>query len=135
RVRHPSHDRVRIRSKSCKQRTQQRRPRNAPIVGPQRTAKCLAAEPSAASFIRDRPTPAANSILSSIELGPADAAGADHDDAAVASAMRANAGGFGIGDENGLAIGMLAGPRRLELAGLAGAGQSQAGDNSVEVTR
>ena len=99
-ARHPMHDRVRIRPKFCKKRTQQRRPRHAPIMGPQRAAQRLAAEPSAASFVRNRPTPAADLILLPIELRPANAAGADHDDAAVAPAMCADAGRLGIGDEN-----------------------------------
>src|SRR5260370_17978025 len=86
-ARHPVHDRVRIRPKLGKKRTQQRRPRHAPIMGPQRAAQRLAAEPSAASFIRNRPTPAADLILSSIQLPPPNAAGAVHDDPPLTPAM------------------------------------------------
>src|SRR5260370_36860213 len=82
-ARHPVHDRVRIRPKLGKKRTQQRRPRHAPIMGPQRAAQRLAAEPSAASFIRNRPTPAADLILPPIQLRPPNAAGADPENAAV----------------------------------------------------
>src|SRR5262249_40411522 len=103
--------------KFCKKRTQQRRPRHAPIMGPQRAAQRLAAEPSAASFIRNRPTPAADLILPPIQLRPANAASADHDDAAVTSAMGADACRLGVGDENRHAIGMLVPSRSLELAG------------------
>src|SRR5262249_51489553 len=100
RARHPMHDRVRVRPKFCKKRTQQRRPWHAPIMRPQRAAQRLAAEPSAASFVRNRPTPAADLILSPIALRPANAAGADYDDAAVTPAMCADACRLGIGDEN-----------------------------------
>src|SRR6266446_10214012 len=90
-ARHPVHDRVWIRPKFYKKRTQQRRPRHAPIMGPQRAAQRLAAKPSAASFVRNRPTPAADLILLPIQLRPANAAGANHDDAAVTPAMCADA--------------------------------------------
>src|SRR5215468_11347879 len=104
--RHPVHDRVRIRPKFCKKQTQQRRPWHAPIMGPQRAAQSLAAEPSAAPFVRNRPTPAADLILLPIQLRPANTAGADHNDAAVTPAMCADACRLGIGDENRYAIGM-----------------------------
>src|SRR5262244_740424 len=94
--------------------------RCGPIMGPQRAAQRLAAEPSAASFIGNRPTPAADLILSPIQLRPANAASADHDDAAVTAAMRADACRLGIGHENRQPIGMLVPPRSLELAGFAG---------------
>jgi len=104
-------------------------------MGPQRAAQRLAAKPSAASFIRNRPTPAADLILLPIELRPANAAGADHDDAAVTPAMCADACGPGIGDENRHAIGMFVASRNLELAGFAGARQCHAGHNPVEIAR
>jgi hypothetical protein len=74
-------------------------------------------------------------MLPPIELGPADAAGADHDDAAVGSAVGADASGLGIGDENRPAVGVLMLACRLELARLAGPRQCQAGNDSIEVTR
>src|SRR5262249_27855757 len=117
---HPIDDGVRVRSKFRQQRAQQRRPCDATVAGPQRAAQCLAPEPGAASFVGDGPTPAADPMLPPIELGPADAAGADHDDAAVASAMGADAGGLGIGDEYRAAVGVLMLACRLELARLAG---------------
>src|SRR5262249_19647729 len=98
-------------------------------------AQRLAAEPSAASFIRNRPTPAADLILPPIQLRPANAASADHDDAAVTSAMGADACRLGVGDENRHVIGMLVPSRSLELAGLAGSCQRHAGHNPFEVAR
>ncbi len=53
---HPIDDGVRVRSKFRQQRAQQRRPRDAPVAGPQRAAQRLAPEPGAASFIGDGPT-------------------------------------------------------------------------------
>src|SRR5262249_8661635 len=74
-------------------------------------------------------------ILSPVQLRPANAAGADHDDAAVTPAMRADACRLGIGHENRHAIGMLVPARSLELAGFAGSRQRHAGHNPFEVAR
>src|SRR5262249_40392377 len=77
------------------------------------------ADQGAVSFIQNRPPPAADLILPPIQLPPANAASADHDDAAVPPAVGADACRLGIGDENRHAIGMLVPSRSLELAGLA----------------
>src|SRR5262249_3328824 len=119
-ARHPMHNRVRIRSKFCKKRTQQCRPRRASIMGPQCAAQRLDAKPTTASFTRNRPTPAPDLIRSAFQPRPADATGADHDDAAIPPAMCADACRLGIGDENRHAIGMLVLSRSLKLAGFAG---------------
>src|SRR5262249_7127070 len=107
----------------------------ASIMGPQCAAQRLAAKPSTASFIRNRPTPAGDLILSAIQLRPADATGADHDDAAITPAMCADACRLGIGDENRHAIGLLVPSRRLKWAGFAGSRQRHAGHDPFEVAR
>src|SRR5262249_56218937 len=62
-----------------------------------------------------------------VRCAPANAAGADQDEAAVPPAMRADACRLGIGHENRHAIGMLVPARSLELAGfLAPANATQA---------
>ena len=74
-------------------------------------------------------------MMAAVHLRPADAAGADHDDAAVAAAMSADACRFGIGHEDRFAIGVFALAQRLELARLARSCQRQAGDHAIEVAR
>lgn len=100
-TRHPAHDRMRIRPESGKQRLEEVRPLNPTVVSPQSGGATPRTEPGAASFIGNGPTPAANPVLPSPQLGPADGSGADHDDAAVMSALGADARRLGIGDDNG----------------------------------
>ena len=88
---------------------QERGPRRAPVVRPQRPPHRLAAEPGAAAFVRYRKAPAAHAVAAPAVHGPADAAGTDDDDAAVLAPMSADAGGMGIcGDDS---------PAELVLAG------------------
>src|SRR5262249_26140847 len=62
------------------------------VMGPQRHTDGMQSEISAAAFIRDRKTIAADPEFASSYNGEADASGSDNDNAAIASAMRADAG-------------------------------------------
>src|SRR5262249_30461046 len=100
---------------------------------PQRAAQPLGAEPGAAPLIRKRPTPAADAVLPSIELCPADGPGADDDNAAITSGMGADAGRLRIGNIYRHPIRMLLPPRRLEITGLACARQRQTCYDPAEI--
>src|SRR6516225_9818669 len=68
-----------------------------------------------------------------VELPPADAAGADDDNAAVASAMRSHASRLRIGSENHFAVRKLSPSRGIQIARLAGSRQCQTRDNPSKV--
>src|SRR6516162_2687019 len=68
-----------------------------------------------------------------VKLPPADAAGADDDNAAVASAMRSHASRLRIGSENYFAVRKLSPSRGIQIARLAGSRQCQTGNNPSKV--
>jgi hypothetical protein len=96
-VRRPAHDGVRIGVEFLEQALQQAAPGDASVTGVQDPAHRRRAEPGAAALIRQRQPPAADPIGAAIDERPADAAGPGDDDAALAAAMRADAGGMCVG--------------------------------------
>src|SRR5690242_18106633 len=80
-----------------KKRLQERRPIDPSVIGPEHAAQCLMSKPGAAALVGNRPAPAADAVMQSLALGPADAARADDDDTAVMSTMRADAGRLRVG--------------------------------------
>ena len=98
---------------------EQRGPFGASVVRLERPAHGLAAEPGAAALVRDREAPAADAVVPAAEDRPADAAGADDDDAAVPAAMGADAGRMRVGGDQHAPEGVVASssvPRRLRRA-------------------
>ena len=122
-----AHDGVGIALELRERGLEQRGPGRASVMRPQDAAQQLTAEPGAAALVRNRQSPAADAILTPVQLGPPDAAGADHDHAAVATPMRADAGRVRIGREHGAAERMLARLRRCQLGRLACPRERKAG--------
>src|SRR5205823_3785579 len=66
------------------------------VIGAQRQANGVQADIGAAALVGDRKAIAADSNLAPADNGKADAASADDDDAAIAGAVRADAGDGGV---------------------------------------
>ena len=114
---------------------QQRGPRDATIKRPQDAAQRLAPEPCPAALIGNGRTPAADTMAPPLQFRPADGSGSDHEHAAIASAMRADASRARVRRDRGLAEGMLIALRFGERGGLARSRQSKARDNPGHVIR
>jgi hypothetical protein len=133
RRRGPAHDRVRVRRELFEHGGEQRGPWDAAIARPQDAAQRLAPEPGAAALVGHRRPPAADTMAAPRELRPADGSGAHYENAAIAAAMRADAGRARVGRDRRLAEGMRMLLRLRERGGLAGARQGKACDNPCEV--
>ena len=135
RSRGPAHDRVRIRLELLVERGKQGGPVDAPVARPQHAAQRLAPEECAAALVRHRQAPAAHPIVPAVELGPADAAGAHDDDAAVPALMGTDTGGMRVARHDRAAERMAAPLGGGKLGRLGGPGQGKAGGGPAEVAR
>src|SRR5689334_11830705 len=93
---------MRLAPKVVEQLIEQPSPGNTSSVRPEHTAQGFTANPGAAPPVRDRKTPSTDTDLAALELAPADRAGSHDDHAAVATPVCANAGGLGVGDQDGV---------------------------------
>lgn len=129
----PAHNGVRVGLELFEQDAEQAGPCHAAVMCPQHPPQRFAAEPGPAALIRDRQPPAANAVMTSLELGPADRAGADDDHAAIMAAMRADAGGLCICGDYRAAEWVLLCPRRSQIGGFAGARERQTGSDPRQI--
>src|SRR5690349_17435003 len=102
---------------------------------PQCAAQGLAAEPGAAALVGDRPAPTAHTVVTSVYLRPAAAAGTDNDNAPIPASMSPDAGRLRVRDENGFAEWVLVGLRHREVARLTRSSQRKTGDNPAKIAR
>src|SRR5581483_9838400 len=115
----PRHDGMRVLAELFEHRAQAGRPRGAAVGGPQYAPQGFGAEPGTAAFVRQRQAPAADAMRAAFHHRPADRAGAGDDNAAVARAVGADAGGMRVRGDDGAAEGMLEGLRGREQFWLA----------------
>ena len=127
RTRDPTHNGMWIGLKPFKYDTQKGGPRNASVTRHQHTPQCFAAQPSAASLIRDWQAPAADTMVFASEHCPSDAPGPDDENRAVAAIVGANAGGVCIGRNNGPSERLCAQSCGRKFARLGSSCQGQAG--------
>jgi hypothetical protein len=125
-IHNPLKDSMRVLIEPCEHYAQERRPIDSAVISPEHMAQGFVAEPRAAAFVGDRPAPAADAMVQPLAFRPADAAGANNDDAAIVPAMRADTGGMRIGGDDRAANRMRLILRGGEIFRLTGAGQRQA---------
>src|SRR5207237_1564040 len=97
------------------------RPEPAALAGAPR------AEPSRAPLVGERQSPTADTVVPAADHRPTDAAGADHDNAAILSRMGADTGGLRVADDQGMAEREMPRARGGQFSRLGGAGEREAG--------
>ncbi len=127
----PADNFMRIEVEALRNTRQKRCPGRAAVERPKRAARHLAAEPCAATLVRNREAPATNAMTHASNDGLANTACADDDNAAILPAMRSNAGGMRVRRIYRRLEGMLVALELGEYNGLSRARKRKAGDNDV----